>query len=87
MCWQSNSASGTILDPTQDGSGYGIYAQQFDASANAVGSETRVNTFRTNDQHAVDVAMDAAGDFVVVWQSEGQDGSGIGRVFAAILII
>ena len=35
------------------------------------------------NQTAPDVAIDAAGDFVVVWQSPGQDGSGYG-VFATV---
>lgn len=43
-----------------------------------VGPELQVNTNKTGDQKSPDVAMDVAGNFVVVWQSEGQDGSGAG---------
>lgn len=43
-----------------------------------VGSEFHVNTYTTDDQYASSVAADAAGNFVVVWQSFGQDGSGLG---------
>ena len=40
-----------------------------------IGPEFRVNNYTTNDQKWADVAMDKNGNFVVVWQSEGQDGS------------
>ncbi|MCA9098489.1 MAG: hypothetical protein KDA36_08890, partial [Planctomycetaceae bacterium] len=62
----------------QDGSNYGIYAQRYNASGVAQGSEFRVNTYVTNSQTSPDVAMDADGDFVVVWQSYGQDGGAYG---------
>src|SRR4051812_34951113 len=42
------------------------------------GAQFRVNTFTTGDQFAPAVAADAAGDFVVVWASDGQDGSNSG---------
>ncbi len=62
----------------QDGSSWGIYAQRFDAAGNAVGSEFRVNSYTSNDQIDPAVAMDDDGDFVVVWSSLLQDGSGYG---------
>jgi hypothetical protein len=43
-----------------------------------VGPEFRVNTYTANDQARPGVAMDADGDFVVTWDSLGQDGSGSG---------
>jgi hypothetical protein len=75
VAWQSYSYGG------QDGSNYGIYAQRFDAAGVAQGSEFRVNTFTLQAQTQPAVAMDADGDFVVAWQSEGYDGSHYG-VFA-----
>lgn len=65
----------------QDGSGYGVYAQQYSAAGVPQGGEFRVNTFTTGDQRNAEVAMDAAGNFVVAWHSVGQDGSAEG-VFA-----
>ena len=59
----------------QDGSGWGIYAQRYNAAGVARGSEFRVNTYTTGDQRNPRVAMDAAGDFVVAWQDQLQDGS------------
>ncbi|MBD2520023.1 putative Ig domain-containing protein [Nostoc sp. FACHB-973] len=62
----------------QDGSGYGIYAQRYNSAGVAVGGEFKVNTYTNNFQVNPTVAMDADGDFVISWQSYGQDGSGYG---------
>jgi Ca2+-binding RTX toxin-like protein len=53
----------------QDGEGYGIYAQRFNASGVAQGTEFRVNTTTAGDQQHASVAMDSDGDFVVLWES------------------
>ena len=62
----------------QDGSGYGIYAQRYNAAGIAQGGEIHVSTFTLNWQHQAAVAMDADGDFVIAWQSHLQDGDGYG---------
>jgi hypothetical protein len=51
----------------QDSNGYGIYAQRYNAAGVAQGAEFRVNTTISNHQYDPEVAMDADGDFVVVW--------------------
>lgn len=51
----------------QDGSGDGIYMQRFDASGNALGSETQVNTTVTGDQQDSSVIALADGGFLVSW--------------------
>jgi hypothetical protein len=61
-----------------DGSGRGIFGQRYDGTGLPVGSEFPVNTYTLGDQNAPDVAMDANGNFVVVWESFGQDGSSRG---------
>ncbi len=66
----------------QDGSGRGIRGQRFDASGEKVGTEFQVNTYTTGDQTSPAVAIGETGDFVVVWDSDGQDGSSSG-VFGA----
>ncbi|MDL1983033.1 MAG: DUF4347 domain-containing protein, partial [Deltaproteobacteria bacterium] len=53
----------------QDGDGYGVYAQRYDADGNAVGGEIPVNTSTTGDQTNPSIAMDDAGNFVVTWQT------------------
>src|SRR5688572_26822802 len=47
-------------------------------SAMPQGPEFRVNTFTTANQINSAAAMDNGGNFVVVWQSAGQDGAGEG---------
>src|SRR5688500_3514224 len=62
----------------QDGSANGVYAQRFDKTGAARGGEFRVNAFTTGDQDFPSVATDHGGDFVIAWESAGQDGSGDG---------
>lgn len=62
----------------QDGSLSGVYGQRFSATGARVGTEFRVNTVTANNQIARGVAAFAAGGFVAVWQSLGQDGSDYG---------
>jgi hypothetical protein len=64
-----------------DGSGYGVFAQRFNASGVRRGLEFRVNTYTTGDQGFPSVASDSAGNFVITWTSFDQDGS-YGGVFA-----
>ena len=59
----------------QDGSLSGIYAQRY-TDGKPVGPEFRVNTFTNNKQNIPAVAMDAAGNFTVVWRSSLQDSDG-----------
>ena len=62
----------------QDGAGFGVYARRYDAGGVAQGGEFRVNATTARDQIAPAVAMDAAGDFTIAWQSHYQDGSSDG---------
>ena len=69
----------------QDGSLSGIFGQRY-AGGQPVGPEFQANTYTKNKQNQPSVAMDAAGNFVVVWRSSGQDGNGgtiFGQRFAA----
>jgi len=66
---------------TQDGSGSGVFAQRFDSAGTKLGAEFQVNTYTTGYQSNASIGMNAAGAFVVAWQSYQQDGSGSG-VFA-----
>ena len=52
----------------------GVFAQIYDKNGNAVNSQFRVNQYAQNIQDMPKVAMDANGDFVVAWDSYGQDG-------------
>ncbi|MCA9094468.1 MAG: hypothetical protein KDA68_13345, partial [Planctomycetaceae bacterium] len=57
-----------------DGSGSGVYAQRYNSAGTPQGGEFQVNTHTTNSQNFSAVAMDAAGNFAITWQSVGQDG-------------
>jgi hypothetical protein len=67
----------------QDGSNLGIYAQRYTLSAGATGvtaegSEFKVNSETSGQQSSPSAAMDADGDFIIAWESYGQDGSNFG---------
>ncbi len=62
----------------QDGSGTGVFGQRFNASGLPQGTEFHVNSYTTGQQWKPAVASDASGNFVVVWHSLDQDGSGYG---------
>lgn len=64
-----------FVDSALDGSGDGVYAKEFDFAGNSLTGEFHVNTYTTQGQDAPAVAMNSKGDFVVTWQSNGQDGS------------
>ena len=57
IAWMSNGP---------DGSGYGVYAQRYNAGGTAQGSNFLVNTYTTGAQWMPSAAMDATGDFVTL---------------------
>jgi hypothetical protein len=61
-----------------DGSGYGVFAQRFASTGAPLGGEFLVNTHTTQDQRHPSVAVDPGGRFVVVWDSNYQDGDATG---------
>ncbi|MCP3963041.1 MAG: hypothetical protein GY719_34820 [bacterium] len=60
-----------------DGDYSGVFGQRFDSAGSPAGGELQVNTTTTGHQGGPAVAMDADGDFVVVWASLG-DGDSFG---------
>jgi hypothetical protein len=70
VVWQSD----------QEGSSDGIFGQRFNENGVLQGSEFAVNAFTTNTQSSPAAAIDTLGNFVVVWQSFSEDGSGFGIV-------
>jgi len=67
-----------VWQSPQDGSLSGVFGQRYAVSGAPVGPEFQVNTYTLDDQVNAAVDMDGAGNFVVVWQSRGQDGSSDG---------
>src|SRR5436305_1610207 len=64
-------AAGRVGGP--DGARSGGSAERYSAAGAPLGGDVRVNTYTTGRQSYPAVALAAAGDFVVVWQSYGQD--------------
>ena len=63
----------------QDGDSFGVFGQRFNTAGQKVGPAFQVNTYTTGEQDYPAIAMDRAGNFVVVWTSlDGQDGSSTG---------
>ncbi len=62
-----------------DANGLGVFAQRFDAAGLTIGvTEFAVNTVEANgDQELAAVAMNASGQFAIVWQGEDANNSGI----------
>jgi len=58
-----------------------IFGQRYDSLGSPLGDEFQVNTYMADDQKWAAVAIKDNGEFLTVWQSKGQDGSGYG-VFA-----
>jgi hypothetical protein len=62
----------------QDAGDSGIFGQRFDSSGARAGTEFELNVYTTGDQEHPAIVHDAADNFLVVWASPGQDGSGTG---------
>ncbi len=69
-------------DDPADSTGAGVYARVYDRKNNPLTNEILVNQYVTGDQRNASVACDATGDFVVVWESEGEDPNGTWGVYA-----
>ncbi len=53
----------------------GVFGQRYDAAGAPLGGEFQVNSYTTQIQSKPALAMDDSGSFIVVWESNGQDGS------------
>ena len=79
VAWESSGPNNDFK-----GAGGGIFAHSY-ANNQAVGNATQISTFAGGPQINPKTAMDAAGDYVIVWQSGSQDGSGYG-VYADLVL-
>jgi hypothetical protein len=74
----SNAAGNFVVtwsSLNQDGSMSGVFGQRFSAAGSPLGGEFAVNTYTSFPQASSAVAMDDAGNFVVMWSSNYEDGS------------
>jgi hypothetical protein len=62
----------------EDGESGGVFGQRYASSGMPMGPQFRVNSYTTGNQGPPAVAADSAGNFVVIWESWEQDGSGPG---------
>jgi hypothetical protein len=79
VCWESYM---------QDGDRDGIFAQSFDSSGVKVGQEFMVNSYTHEYQQHPSVSNLTNGDFVICWDSYGQDGSAggiFGKLFPEVV--
>ncbi len=67
ITWTSEGQDGTSF-------GLGIFAQRYNADGTPSGDEFRVNTYWDDNQARPSVAMTGSGQFVIAWESRGQDG-------------
>ncbi len=66
-----------------DGDDAGNFGRRFDAAGNPLEPAFQINTYTTNEQECPRIAMSGSGEFVVTWESSGQDAPGPGGgVFA-----
>jgi hypothetical protein len=68
VVWQSLGAS------SGDTAGYSLHGRRYSAAGTSLGGPFQINSYTTGDQTASAIAVDAQGDFVVVWKSIGSVG-------------
>lgn len=74
VAWSSNGSAGS------DTSGYSIQARRYDANGAPVGDQFQVNSSTAQSQTYPAVATDVLGNFVIVWESEENNGPDTGFV-------
>ena len=67
MAWSSRG---------QDGSGWGVFAQRYASTGDPMGGEFQVNTYTPHHQSGPTVALDALGNFVIVWNGTRSQAAG-----------
>jgi hypothetical protein len=78
VCCNDTGSFVVAWENYQDGSNFGVFGQRFDSGGAPVGTEFQVNTYTTGYQEHADINCGPGGSFVVVWQSNGQDGDSHG---------
>jgi hypothetical protein len=69
VVWDSDGSSDTDTDLSS------IQGQRFDPAGVTVGGQFQINTYTTNGQGFPSVAVDADGDFIVVWSGRALSGT------------
>ncbi len=84
VTWHDYDSDGT------DTSSRHVRAKRYDSFGNLIAGPFQVNTYTPNRQQYAEVAIDDAGDFVIVWESKGSsatdaDGYSIQRTAGALI--
>jgi hypothetical protein len=66
---------GSLASGGSDTSLESVQGRRFDASGSPIDAQFQINTYTTNNQRRPKVASDSAGNFIVVWDSNGGSGS------------
>ncbi|HEV8269454.1 MAG TPA: hypothetical protein VGR00_14510 [Thermoanaerobaculia bacterium] len=74
VLWESSGGQ-------EPGAMTGVFAQRYASSGTPLGGEMHVNTYTTDEQFLGQASFDSSGNFVIVWRTGLQDGSGAG-IFA-----
>ena len=69
VAWRSAASGGT------DTSADSVHGQRFASDGSPVGAQIQLNTYTTGVQTSPSVDVDASGNFVVAWMSDGSDGT------------
>ncbi len=78
VVWESGGLSGVF----QDGAGFGVFGQRFDSGGLRIGTEFQLNTFTVGNQDDPSVGVGANGDFVTVWDRDGNADGHFTGIFA-----
>ncbi len=68
VAWESAGSSGTDF-------GLSVQGQRYASDGSTAGGEFQVNTTIASSQQGAAVSLDADGDFVIAWQSNGSSGT------------
>lgn len=75
VTWHSTNKLGEPATGTQDGFSAGVFARLYSSNGAPISDEFQVNTYTAAAQNYPEVASAPAGNFLIVWRSNGQEGS------------
>lgn len=61
-----------------DQNAFGIYAKLYNSNMNTIKSDFKVNTFTRSTDLTYPIALSLGSQFIITWESKGQDGSDFG---------
>ncbi|MCB9231222.1 MAG: T9SS type A sorting domain-containing protein [Bacteroidia bacterium] len=74
-----------FMDSENDGDGFGIYARFYNSSGSSIQSAWLVNTDTAGYQGMPDIALDSAGNGIIVWQGYGDNSGSTMGIYAQMV--